>query len=227
MSLPLSRRLFAEFLGTAGLLACVVGSGIMGVNLAQGNDAIALLANAAATAALLYVLIVGLGPISGAHFNPAVTLVMRLRRELTTGDAIAYVVVQLIGAFAGVLLAHAMFNLALVQPGTHLRTGGAQWLSEGVATFGLVLTILLGVRHRPTAVPALVASYIFAAYWFTASTSFANPAVTLARALTRTFAGIRPEDVSGFVVAQLLGAAAAVVVAHGLATSNLRDEAAP
>jgi len=227
MSLPLSRRLFAEFLGTAGLLACVVGSGIMGVNLAQGNDAIALLANAAATAALLYVLIVGLGPISGAHFNPAVTLVMRLRRELTTGDAIAYVVVQLIGAFAGVLLAHAMFNLALVQPGTHLRTGGAQWLSEGVATFGLVLTILLGVRHRPTAVPALVASYIFAAYWFTASTSFANPAVTLARALTRTFAGIRPEDVSGFVVAQLLGAAAAVVVAHGLATSNLREEAAP
>ena len=204
--MALWRKLLAEFLGTALLLACVVGSGIMGVNLAQGNDAIALLANAGATAAILYVLIVVLGPVSGAHFNPAVSMVMRFRGELRSHEALAYVGVQIVAAVAGVLLAHAMFDLPLVQPGTHARTGHAQWLSEGVATFGLVLTILLGVRHRPSAVPALVASYIFAAYWFTASTSFANPAVTIARSLTQTFAGIRPMDVGGFVFAQLIGA---------------------
>ena len=204
--MALWRKLLAELLGTALLLACVVGSGIMGVNLAQGNDAIALLANAGATAAILYVLIVVLGPVSGAHFNPAVSMVMRFRGELRSHEALAYVGVQIVAAVAGVLLAHAMFDLPLVQPGTHARTGHAQWLSEGVATFGLVLTILLGVRHRPSAVPALVASYIFAAYWFTASTSFANPAVTIARSLTQTFAGIRPMDVGGFVFAQLIGA---------------------
>jgi len=210
----LSRKLLAEFIGTAFLLAAVVGSGIMGVNLSAGNDGVALLANAAATAGMLYVLIVLFGPISGAHFNPAVTLAMRLRGELGNLEAAAYVLVQLVAAIAGVLLAHAMFGQALFQPGTHVRAGGAQWLSEAVAAFGLLLTILLGARYRPTAVPALVASYIFAAYWFTASTSFANPAVTLARSLTRTFAGIRPEDVGGFVLAQIAGALAAVFVAR-------------
>jgi len=205
----LRRRLAAEFLGSALLLACVVGSGIMGVALSDGNDAVALLANAAATAGILYVLIVVFGPVSGAHFNPAVSLVMRLRGALPTRELGAYVAVQLLGAVAGVLLAHAMFDQALLQPGTQVRTGLSQWLSEGVATFGLVATILLGARQRPAAVPALVASYIFAAYWFTASTSFANPAVTAARALTQSFAGIHPGDVAGFVAAQLLGAAAA------------------
>jgi len=212
----LGRRLFAEFLGTLLLLATVVGSGIMGVNLANGNDAIALLANAGATAAALYVLIVVLGPISGAHFNPAVSLAMWLKRELPATDALAYIPVQVVGAIAGVILAHAMFALPLLQAGDHVRTGGAQWLSEGVATFGLLLTIVLGVKHRPTAVPALVAAYIFAAYWFTASTSFANPAVTLARSFTLSFAGIRGADVPGFVLAQLAGAALALAVTYVL-----------
>jgi glycerol uptake facilitator-like aquaporin len=212
----LARKLLAEFLGTLFLLAAVVGSGIMGVNLSAGNDAIALLANAAATAGMLYVLIVLFGPISGAHFNPAVTLALRLRGEIGNVEAATYVLVQLIAALAGVLLAHGMFGQALWQPGTHIRTGAAQWLSESVAAFGLVLTILLGARHRPAAVPALVASYIFAAYWFTASTSFANPAVTVARSLTRSFAGIRPDDVGGFVLAQLAGALGAVFVAPKL-----------
>ncbi|MGL6290768.1 MAG: aquaporin [Silanimonas sp.] len=220
MSLP--RRLLAEGLGTALLLAGVVGSGVMAVALADGNDAVALLANAGATAGLLYVLIVLLGPISGAHFNPAVTMVMALRRELAARDATAYVVVQGLGAVAGVVLAHAMFDLELLQPGTRVRTGAAQWLSEGVATFGLLLTILLGARQRPAALPVLVAAYIFAAYWFTASTSFANPAVTLARALTQTFAGIRPEDVGGFVVAQLAGALLAMLVAKIVANPGER-----
>lgn len=209
----LARKLVAEAIGTTLLLAAVVGSGIMGVKLANGNDAIALLANAAATAAILYVLIATLGPISGAHFNPAVTLAMRLRGELDSRTTIAYVIVQVVAAIAGVILAHAMFGLDLIQPGLHARTGIAQWISEAVATFGLLLTILLGIRHRPTAVPALVASYIFAAYWFTASTSFANPAVTVARALTQTFAGIRPQDIAGFVAAQLLGTVMALPVA--------------
>jgi glycerol uptake facilitator-like aquaporin len=207
--MPLSRKLLAEFLGTALLLATVVGSGIMGDALSSGNAGIALLVNAAATAGALYALIVLFGPISGAHFNPAVTFAMRLRGDLETGEALAYITVQVIAAILGVLLAHAMFDLALIQPGTHVRTGMAQWLSEAVATFGLLLTVLLGGQHRLTAVPALVASYIFAAYWFTASTSFANPAVTLARSLTQTFAGIRPEDVGAFAAAQLVGAAAA------------------
>ena len=207
----LGRRLLAEFLGTGLLLAIVVGSGIMGVALSRGNDGIALLANAGATAGALYVLIVLFGPISGAHFNPAVTLAMRVRGDVDTRTAVAYVAVQVIAAVVGVAIAHAMFGQALLQPGSHARTGAAQWLSEGVATFGLLLTILLGARHRPAALPALVAAWIFAAYWFTASTSFANPAVTFARALTQTFAGIRLADVPAFVGAQIGGALLAML----------------
>jgi len=214
--MPLHRRLLAEALGTALLLATVVGSGIMGVALSGGNDGIALLANAGATAGMLYVLIAVLGPISGAHFNPAVTLAMRARGEMTGTHATAYILVQVVAAIVGVVLAHAMFDQPLLQPGTRIRSGGAQWLSEGVATAGLLLTILLGVRHRPNAIPALVASYIFAAYWFTASTSFANPAVTLARSLTQSFAGIRPQDVGGFALAQLAGTLAAIGIASVL-----------
>lgn len=220
--MPLPRKLLAEFMGTGTLLATVVGSGIMGVALASGNDAIALLANAAATAAIVYVLITIFAPISGAHFNPAVSLAMRWRGELGTGEAIAYIAVQLVGAVAGVLLAHAMFDLPLLQPGTHARTGASQWLSEAVATAGLLLTILLGIRHRPRAVPVLVACYIFAAYWSTASTSFANPAVTLARSLTQTFAGTRPEDVLGFVLAQLVGTGAAFAAIFALGERRSR-----
>lgn len=214
--MSLARRLLAEAVGTTALLATVVGSGIMGTQLAAGNDAIALLANAAATAGVLYVAIVVLGPLSGAHFNPAVSLAMRLRGELDTRATLAYIGVQCVAAIAGVVLAHAMFDLPLLQPGTHARTGAAQWLSEAVATCGLLLTILLGLRARPAAIPALVAAYIFAAYWFTASTSFANPAVTLARALTQTFAGIRPIDAPGFILAQLVGSALALLLAAWL-----------
>jgi glycerol uptake facilitator-like aquaporin len=210
---PLSRALLAEALGTCLLLATVVGSGVMGVQLSQGNDGVALLANAGATAGVLYVLIVVFGPVSGAHFNPVVSIAMRLRGVLDTRTTVAYIVVQAIAAVLGVLLAHAMFDVPLLQPGTRVRTGAAQWLSEGVATFGLLLTILMGARHRPAAVPALVAAWIFAAYWFTASTSFANPAVTLARSLTQTFAGIRPVDSAAFVGAQLVGALMATWVA--------------
>ena len=212
----LGRRLLAEFLGTMLLLATVIGSGIMGVALSPGNDGIALLANAAATAGVLYVLIVIFGPVSGAHFNPAVTLAMRIRGEIDTRTAAAYVAVQVLAAIAGVTIAHAMFGQALLQPGTHARTGGSQWLSEGVATFGLLLTILLGARHRPAALPALIAAWIFAAYWFTASTSFANPAVTLARALTQTFAGIRLVDVPAFWLAQIVGALMGIVAASAV-----------
>jgi glycerol uptake facilitator-like aquaporin len=214
--MPLSRRLLAEFIGTCALLATVVGSGIMGVALSQGNDGVALLANAAATAGVLYVLITVLGPVSGAHFNPAVTLAMRARGDLRNVEAGAYIVVQVIAAVAGVVLAHAMFDQPWLQPGTHMRSGAGQWLSEGVATAGLLLTILLGAIHRQKALPALVASWIFAAYWFTASTSFANPAVTIARALTRSFAGIRPADIGGFVLAQLAGVVVALVLASAL-----------
>ena len=215
--------MLAEFLGTLLLLATVVGSGAMAVDLTPGNAALALLANAAATAGMLYVLIALFAPVSGAHFNPAVTLVMRLHGELDTRTAIGFAIVQILGAIAGTLLAHAMFALPLIQPGIHARTGAAQWLSEAVATFGLLLVILLGMRHRAKSLPALVASYIFAAYWFTASTSFANPAVTLARALTQTFSGIRPSDVAGFALAQILGALLALPVARLLAVQ--RDEA--
>lgn len=221
---PLGGRLLAEFIGTALLLATVVGSGIMGVNLAAGNDALALLANAMATAGVLYVLIVLFGPLSGAHFNPAVTVAMRVRGELDNREAGAYVLVQVAGAVVGVILAHAMFDQALLQPGVRVRSGASQWLSEAIATFGLLLTILLGLRHRPAAVPVLVAAWIFAAYWFTASTSFANPAVTIARALTRSFAGIRPDDIAGFVAAQLAGAVVALWVARWLPSPRPRGD---
>ncbi|GAB2515160.1 aquaporin [Lysobacter humi (ex Lee et al. 2017)] len=214
--IPLGHRLLAEFLGTALLLATVVGSGVMGMDLSDGNRGVALLANAGATAGMLYVLIVLLGPLSGAHFNPALSLVFRLRGALDTRDAVAYMLVQVAGAVAGVVLAHLMFGLDVLQPGDRMRTGAGQWLSEGVATFGLVLTVLLGLRQRPAAIPMLVAAYIFAAYWFTASTSFANPAVTLARSMTRTFAGIRPEDVAGFALAQFAGAVLGLLVAQAL-----------
>lgn len=220
MSLP--RKLLAEFIGTGLLLAIVVGSGIMGAALAAGNSAIALLANAAATAGGLYALIVLLGPISGAHFNPIVTLAMRCRGEMTNRETMGYVVVQCVAALGGVVLAHAMFGLPAIQIGTHIRTGLPLWTSEVVATSGLLLTIMLGRVHRPSAVPALVAAYIFAAYWFTASTSFANPAVTLARSLTQTFAGIRPQDVASFVLAQIIGGVVGYVIACSLLGERLR-----
>lgn len=201
------RVYLAEFVGTAALLAVVVGSGIMGQTLAAGNDAIALLANALATGAGLLVLITLFAPLSGAHFNPAVSLVMAARGELPWPRVLPYLVAQVAGGVAGVLLAHAMFDLPLLQASTHVRSGWPQWLAEVTATAGLLLTILGGVRHARDKVATLVALYIVAAYWFTASTSFANPAVTLARSLSDTFAGIAPADVGGFVLAQLAGAA--------------------
>jgi len=200
------RRLAAEALGTAALLAVVVGSGIMGERLAGGNEAIALLANSLATGCGLAVLIAVLGPVSGAHFNPAVSLVAALEKVISPGEAAAYAGVQVAAAFAGVALAHLMFELPVLVPGVKVRTGAAQWLAEGVATFGLLMVILGCVRQRLAAAPLLVAAYITAAYWFTASTSFANPAVTLARAATDTFAGIRPVDAPAFIAAQLAGA---------------------
>ncbi len=203
--MSLRNKIIAEFIGTAALLATVVGSGIMAVNLSQGNSGIALLANAAATAGILYVLISTLAPISGAHFNPAVSLVMRAHGELDNRELVSYLIAQLLGAILGVLIAHAMFEQALIQPGIRIRTGAPQYLSEAIASFGLLMTILLAARQKSAQIPTLVASYIFAAYWFTSSTSFANPAVTIARALTQSFAGIRPEDVAGFIAAQLLG----------------------
>lgn len=197
----------AEGLGSALLLAVVVGSGIMGQRLAAGNDAVALLANALATGAGLVVLISLFGPLSGAHFNPAVTLVEALRGALPRSRVVGYLAMQVLGALLGVFAAHAMFGLPLLQASQHVRAGWPQWIAETIATAGLLLTILGGVRHARDKVPLLVALYIVAAYWFTASTSFANPAVTLARSLTDTFAGIRAADVPGFVLAQLAGAA--------------------
>jgi len=202
----LARRLAAEALGSALLFATVIGSGIMAEQLAGGNIAVALLGNTLATAAMLFVLITILGPVSGAQFNPAVTLVFALRRDLNAGDAALYVLAQLGGGFVGVLVAHAMFDLPLVAIGTKVRAGPGQWLGEGVATFALVLTILGTLRHRPAQVPLAVAAVITAGYWFTSSTSFANPAITLARALTDSFSGIRPGDAPGFIAAQLAGA---------------------
>jgi len=208
----LARRLVAEGLGTALLLTTVVGSGIMGERLAGANVAIALLANALATGAGLLALILMLGPISGAHFNPAVTLADAALGGLPWREVAGYVAVQVAGAFAGVALAHGMFGEPVFSASRHVRAGGAQFLSKLTATFGLLAVIWGVARRRPTAVPFAVAAYITAAYWFTASTSFANPAVTMARAATDTFSGIRPADVPAFVVAQLLGAAAATLL---------------
>jgi glycerol uptake facilitator-like aquaporin len=201
----LRERLIAEFAGTALLLATVVGSGIMAERLSGGNTGLALLANAIATAGVLYALIASLGPISGAHFNPVVTIAMAVRGDLPRSHVVPYIAVQIAGAVAGVLIAHAMFELPILQLGVKVRTGPAQWLAEAVATFGLLLVIWHASRHAAAHVPAAVAGYIAGAYWFTASTSFANPAVTLARALTDSFAGIRPLDVPGFVFAQFMG----------------------
>jgi glycerol uptake facilitator-like aquaporin len=205
------RRLVAEALGTALLVATVVGSGIMAESLTK-DVALALLGNTLATGAILVVLISILGPISGAHFNPAVTLIFALRRDLTPRDALLYVAVQVAGGIAGTVLAHAMFALPLVDASLKIRTGGPQWLAEGVAAFGLVATILAGIKFNRTAIPWLVGLYIIAAYWFTSSTSFANPAVAIARSLTNTFSGIRPVDMPGFIAAEFSGAVLALVL---------------
>jgi glycerol uptake facilitator-like aquaporin len=212
----LRRRLAAEGLGTLFLVAGVIGSGIMAAKLAGGNNALALLCNTIATGAILVVIIVILAPVSGAHFNPAVSLVALMRGELGRRDAIAYVLVQIAGGCLGALFAHLMFGLDPFQLSTTSRTGLPQWLAEFVATFGLLLAILGCVRFRPDAVAAVVGLYISAAYWFTASTSFANPAVTIARSLSDTYAGIAPADVPAFIVAQILGAMAASVLAAWL-----------
>jgi glycerol uptake facilitator-like aquaporin len=201
------RRALAEGLGTALLLAVVVGSGIMGERLSGGNDALALLANSLATGFALVALILAFGERSGAHFNPVVTAALAFRRDFPAREVLPYLIAQLAGAVLGVLAAHAMFDVELLQSGVKVRQGLAQWWSEIVATFGLVIVVLSCDRK---AVPYAVGAYIAAAYWFTASTSFANPAVTLARAFTATFSGIRPEDVAGFVLAQAIGAALAV-----------------
>ena len=206
------RRLSAEAIGSFFLFACVIGSGIMAESLAGGNDAVALLGNTLATGAILAVLIAMLGPISGAHFNPAVTLAFRLRGEIATGEALAFVAVQLAAGIVGVWAAHLMFDQPAMQMGVKPRTGAGQWLGEFVATFGLVLTILGTIRVNKTWVPASVGLYISAAYWFTSSTSFANPAITVARGLSDTFAGIAVGDVPGFVASQFVGAVIAVGV---------------
>ena len=204
------RKPAAEFVGTAFLLMAVVGSGIMGERLASGNVAVALLANSIATGAALYALIRTFGPISGAHFNPAVSLALAAGKEISRADLLLYIAAQFTGAILGVWMAHLMFDLPILQTSTHLRTGIGQWAGEFVATFGLLAVIESGRRHFASALSASVALYIVAAYWFTSSTSFANPAVTLARALTDTFAGIAPAHVAGFMAAQAVGAIAAV-----------------
>ncbi len=218
--MSLRRRLAAEFVGTALLLVAVVGSGIMGQRLAQGNDAITLLANSLATGAALAVLIAILSPVSGAHFNPVVSLVESWFGRLGFSVALAYILVQILGGIAGVAATHLMFGDPVFFASTKARAGWPQLWSEVVATFGLLLAILGGVRFRPQSVPVLVGAYIAAAYWFTASTSFANPAVTIARSLTDTFAGIRPADAPGFIAAQVVGAAAAAVVGRWLFAPN-------
>lgn len=211
---PLARRLAAEGVGAFFLFATVIGSGIMAENLSRGNDAVALLANTIATGAILFVLITMLGPVSGAHMNPAVSLVAASRRELSWRDAGCYILVQVGFGILGAWAAHLMFDLPTLQLSVKARTGLGQWAGEAIATFGLILTILGTVRHRPTAVPASVALYIVAAYWFTSSTSFANPAITIARSLSNSFAGIAPHDVPPFVIAQLLGAMCGALLAR-------------
>jgi glycerol uptake facilitator-like aquaporin len=218
MNLP--RALFAEFLGSLLLAATVIGSGIMAERLADGNSAVALLANTGATVAALAVLIAMFAPVSGAHFNPAVTLVQALRRQLPAGPALAFVLLQVAGCVFGALLAHVMFELPLIQVSTHVRTGFAQWLSEFVATAGLIMVVLTSETSQQAAwrVPA----WIGAAYWFTASTSFANPAISVARSLTDTFSGIRLVDLPRFVIAQLLGALVGLLIARTLKHQTLK-----
>lgn len=213
---PLGKRLAAEGVGSFFLFACVIGSGIMAANLAAGNEAVALLGNTVATGAILFVLISMLGPISGAHMNPAVSIVAASRGDLPWREAAAFCAVQLVFGILGAWAAHLMFDLPTLQLSVKARQGVGQWTGEAIATFGLILTILGTTRHRPQWVPATVASYITAAYWFTSSTSFANPAITVARSLSDTFAGIAPADVPLFVFAQLLGAVAAAMTAKWL-----------
>lgn len=214
-SFDLPRRLVAEALGTALLVATVVGSGIMAESLTR-DVALALLGNTLPTGAILVVLITILGPVSGAHFNPAVTLVFALKRELPPREALSYILAQVAGGILGTVMAHAMFALPLLDASLKVRTGGAQWLAEGVAAFGLVATILAGIRFERAAVPWLVGLYITAAYWFTSSTSFANPAVAIARSMTNTFSGIRPADLPGFIAAEFGGAVAALLLMNWL-----------
>jgi glycerol uptake facilitator-like aquaporin len=211
----LSRRVAAEALGTALLVATVVGSGIMAETLTK-DIALALLANTIATGAMLVVLITILGPISGAHFNPAVSLVFAITGDLARSDALLYILAQIAGGIAGTIAAHLMFALPIIIASEHVRTGGAQWFAEWLATFGLVTTILAGIRFAHRAVPWLVGLYITAAYWFTASTSFANPAVAIARSMTNTFSGIRPIDLPGFIAAQIAGAVCALALVNWL-----------
>lgn len=225
MAYSVAQKLGAEALGTALLLAVVVGSGIMGEALASGNTAIALLGNTVATGAGLYVLILILGPVSGAHFNPAVTLAFLIRGDIGLPVAAAFVMVQIIGALAGVVLAHAMFDLEIMQASAKARAGAGQAIGEAVATFGLVLTILGALRFRPESVAAAVGLFITAGYWFTSSTSFANPAVTFARVFTDTFAGVRAADAPAFLLAQFSAAALAVGVAAWLFTPRDGDKA--
>ncbi|MFZ2031086.1 MAG: MIP/aquaporin family protein [Vitreimonas sp.] len=224
MNIGLGRRLLAEALGSLILTGTVVGSGILAARLAAGNDAVALIGNTAATGAILFVLITALGPISGAHFNPAVTLVMALRREVSILSAALYMPLQVAGCILGAWLAHAMFALPILQLSTHVRAGEAQVLSEGVATFALLFTILAVSRWRPQSIPAAVALAITAGYWWTASTSFANPAITVARAMTDTFAGVRPTDAPGFIAGQFAGALAAWVICAILLPNDAKDE---
>lgn len=221
----ISRRLAAEALGTGFLVAAVVGSGIMADRL-TGDTAISLLGNTLPTGAILIVLIAILGPISGAHFNPVVTLVFAMRRQISLTTALLYVPAQILGGIVGTMLAHLMFELPLFQAGATIRTGFGQWIAEVVATFGLVFTILAALRFQRAAIPWLVGLYIIAAYWFTASTSFANPAVAIARALSNTFAGIRPADLPAFVLAQVLGALLALALAAWLLGREPPDDPA-
>jgi glycerol uptake facilitator-like aquaporin len=215
MKASLAQRLAAEALGTAFLVATVVGSGIMAERLTK-DIALALLGNTLPTGAILVVLITILGPISGAHFNPAVSLVFALKRDLGLREAVLYVAAQIVGGVAGTFTAHLMFALPVIETSLKVRTGGAQWFAEWVASFGLIVTILAGIRFARPSVPWLVGLYITAAYWFTASTSFANPAMAIARCLTNTFSGIRPIDLPGFIAAQLLGAVCGMVLAGWL-----------
>ena len=221
------RKLFAEWLGTLFLLATVVGSGIMAERLAGGNVAIALLGNTIPTGAILVVLILIFGPVSGAHFNPAVTLAFAIRKEISPLQSVQYVTVQVIGGIVGVIIAHAMFDNPLIDPSTTARTGSGQWIGEFVATFGLVATILGCLKNRPDAVPYAVGLFITAGYWFTSSTSFANPAVTIARGLTNTFSGIDPAHIAPFIAVQLIAATVATISFRWLLDEEYNETSAP
>ena len=214
------RAYLSEFTGTAMLLATVIGSGIMGETLANGNTAIALLGNTIATGSILYVLITVFGPISGAHFNPAVTIAMLISKKISIKDALIFIILQILGAGLGVMIAHGMFGLEILQISSKLRQGPSQGFSEVIATFGLILIIFGGLKVRPEAIPALVGFYITSAYWFTASTSFANPAVTLARSLSNTFAGISPNNIGMFISCQLIGMLVALIIIKKIFSSE-------